>query len=79
MNDWNPRYVAFAATHGRTPEAQLDADRVEWPGGVMAGFIIWISQRKEAFAKAHPEAMWNRHTIADQDAFTTYLTQETTP
>ena len=24
---WNPRFVAYARAHGRTPEAQLEVDR----------------------------------------------------
>lgn len=39
---WNPRYVAFAAAHGRTPEAQREADAVAWPGGINTGFMVWL-------------------------------------
>lgn len=45
MKAWNSRYVAYARAHGRTPDEQVDADRREWPGGVMAGFMLWISAR----------------------------------
>lgn len=41
----NPIYLAYAAAHGRTPEAQLEADRVTYPSGNMTGFILWVSRR----------------------------------
>ena len=51
VEGWNPRYVAFAAEHGRTPEEQTEADRREYPGGVMAGFICWINERWAEWSK----------------------------
>lgn len=42
---WNTRYIAYAKAHKRTPEDQLAQDHVDWPGGVMAGFTIWISEQ----------------------------------
>lgn len=60
MNDasstWSPRYVNYARVHGRTPDEMLDADRVRFPGGRMAGFISWSRARMRAFYAAHPEA-----------------------
>lgn len=48
---WNPRYVAFARAHGRTPEEQAQFDDTKWPGGCMVGFQLWISQQlREAHA-----------------------------
>lgn len=72
MNLWNPRYVAFAASNGLTPEAQLDADRAAYPGGCMVPFMAWISERKAAFRKAVPMAMMG-DAIVDHDAFTLFL------
>ena len=42
---WNPRYLAYSAAHLRTPAEQLRHDVAEYPGGCMAGFLIWIKQR----------------------------------
>lgn len=42
---WNPRYVAYARAHGRTPEDQLAHDKREYPGGWMGGFMVWMNQR----------------------------------
>lgn len=70
----NPRYVAYAATHGRDPDAQMRHDKARWPGGVMTGFSIFIQTKVREFAAAHPE-----HCIGDrvlnQDAFTKFLQQ----
>lgn len=52
----NPFFVAYAKTHGRTAEQQLEHDAEQYPGGRMAGFICWISDQKAQFRKAHPEA-----------------------
>jgi hypothetical protein len=55
--DWNPRCVAFARSHGRSPAAQLAADQAEYPaGGCMIPFMQFIAAQLRAFAAAHPEA-----------------------
>jgi hypothetical protein len=48
---WNPRYVLYARAHGRTPEEMLAHDDEAFPGGIMAGFIIWINQQWNAFVE----------------------------
>jgi hypothetical protein len=52
----NPRYVAYALAHGRTVDSMLEHDAKAWPGGKMAGFILWNTARLREFGKAHPEA-----------------------
>lgn len=49
MNEWNPRYVAYAEAAGRSPEAQIDWDRERWPGGYVTGFVLWIRKRWAEF------------------------------
>lgn len=71
----NPRFIAYAKAHGRSGTAQLVHDRKAWPGGVMCGFILWMSKMKAAFYKAHPEHFFDRWTIADQKAWTAFLQQ----
>lgn len=61
---WNPHYVAYAKSQGRLPE--------EMPTGNNAGFIVWISQRRRAFAALHPECM-RGDRILDRTAWTEYL------
>lgn len=43
--EWTARFRAYAAAHGRTPEAQLAHDVQIWRGGRMTGFILWLGQR----------------------------------
>jgi len=43
---WNPRYLIYARSQGHPdPDEMLRADRERYPGGVMAGFMIWIQTR----------------------------------
>jgi hypothetical protein len=70
---WNPRYVAYAKAHGKTPEQMMEQDGMDYPGGCMAGYIVWIGEQTETFRARNPEAFLNRHTIGDQSAFTTFL------
>ena len=46
---WNPRFVAYAEAHGRTPEAQLAHDEQAWPGGKMAGYTLWLTKQWDRF------------------------------
>ena len=50
---WNPRFIAYAKAHGNTPEGQLEADRVQFPGGCMCGFLLWMNQQWGEFCKLH--------------------------
>lgn len=42
QRSWQPRYLAYAAAHGMTPERMMDADAAQWPGGSNVGFMQWI-------------------------------------
>ena len=69
----NPRYVAYARFHGRSPAEMLEHDRAAWPGGCMCGFMLWISAQLTAFYAAHPDACVDRYTVRDQNAWTAFL------
>ena len=73
MKDWNPKYVAYAKAHGKTPDEMMAHDEAAWPGGVMCGFILWMSKQKQAFLKAHPEAFLDRWVISDHKAWDAWL------
>ena len=70
--DWNPRYVAFALAHGKSPMQQMIDDEKRWPGGVMCGFILWMSKAEKLFKKQQPSAFIGPH-ISNQDAWTEFV------
>jgi len=75
---WNTRYLEYARAHERTPERMLEWDRERFPGGKMAGFILWMSGRWQDWAKSVGRkydggGMREPLTQADQDAFDTWL------
>lgn len=47
----NPRYLAYVRSHGRTVDEMSAADEEDWPGGRACGFILWMSQRWQQWAK----------------------------
>lgn len=70
---WNPRYIAYAkAHHCDCPIEQMRRDEAAWPGGRMAGFMLWIAEQKRAFVKAHPEACLG-DAVYDQAAWDRWL------
>lgn len=76
MTDFHSRWVAYARSHGREPEAQLAYDRERWPGGSLAGYTIWIGARWREWAdQANRDRM--RLTDADHAAFDAWLTERT--
>lgn len=79
FDKWNPRFVAYAQAHGRTPEAQLEADRERWPGGIMAGFIVWTRQRWQVWAEEIGRRDLEVLTQEEHDAFTAWVLATSTP
>lgn len=41
----NPRYLAYCAAHGMTPQQMRMHDMQRFPGGHLCGFILWVSQQ----------------------------------
>jgi hypothetical protein len=52
-SDYNPRYLRYAANHGRGPIEMSAHDDEAWPGGRMVGFMLWISAAWQAFDAAN--------------------------
>lgn len=46
----NSRYLAYCRAQGRTPKRQQKRDAKAYPGGPMAGYMVWISQKWVEFA-----------------------------
>lgn len=65
----NPRYVAYAAAHGRTPEAMRAHDEQAWPGGRMAGFMLWISANWQRWKKANGRGSYDPLFPEDHESF----------
>ena len=72
MSGWNPRFALYARAQGRKPQAQLDHDREEYPGGCMAGFILWMGPFFRRFATECPEH-YVGNAIHDHAAFDRWL------
>lgn len=70
---WNPRYANYARAHGRTPEDQIIHDSVDWPGGPMAGFILWHTDRLREAATEIPGAFFAGHIVV-HDVYDAWLT-----
>lgn len=67
--EWNPRYVAYAAAHGNTPEAQRLADKN------MASFLAWLRTKWAEFDAAHPALRGRSRMLSTtQEAFDAWLT-----
>jgi hypothetical protein len=65
---WNPRYAAYALSHGKTENEMRDQDEIEYPGGRMTGFTVWISEKwrtwKMENSIADREPLTNTHHAA---------------
>lgn len=46
---YQSRYAAYARAHHRTSEQMFAHDVLDWPGGRMCGFILWIGQQWRAW------------------------------
>lgn len=72
---WNPRFVAYAKAHGRTPKQQVEHDEHK-----MHEFMIWMNgylvEWRKKFVGGEDPVAWNLLTEQAQDAFTSYLFEQ---
>ncbi len=73
MTQYSAPYLAYAKAHNKAPDEMLVHDKAAWPGGCMAGFILWVRQKKKEFFVAHPEAFMDRDAIRDFAAWNQFL------
>lgn len=78
MDNWNPRYVAYAKAHHKSPAEMLAHDEYEWPGGCMAGFMDWLGEQWDTFEDAHATgkiSVYERSAwrLMNADAFDVWL------
>lgn len=71
----NPRYLNYARVHGMTPGAMLDHDRRQWPGGCMAGFLLWSRARLQDFMTINPRAFIRGGNLIGHDAYDEWLSK----
>jgi hypothetical protein len=69
--DWNPRYVAYAKAHGRTPDEQLRHD------GSMAGFINWIAHQWTDYCQSRGLPPGYQYTESLHEDFDAWLATQT--
>lgn len=70
---FQPRYVAYAKTNDREPDEQLEHDRVAFPGGCMAGYIVWINGRWAAWDEKNGYKRGHIRLVNEHEAFTDWL------
>lgn len=76
MKAWNPYFKAYAKAHDRSPEDQLTHDKDAWPGGCMAGFILWVNKAWHDWSEETGEERYEggSWSTRQSDAFTAWLT-----
>lgn len=42
--EYTSRYVAYSTINGNEPDKQMEIDTIEYPGGKMCGFTLWIQK-----------------------------------
>ena len=82
MSDqWNPYYIAYAKAHGMNPEEMMLHDKEEHTGGVMTGFILWMSKKRDEFHALRPDCFYDKYRssspIADLEAWGNFLEDST--
>lgn len=66
--NWNPRYVAYAKSHGMTPRQRVYADKRE---GGMWRFMAWIGARINEYKRINP-CGFTSGGLCDHDGFTAH-------
>ena len=69
-----PRYVAYCVEHGATSaDEMLARDRIAYPGGCMAGYIVWISRKWSVWDAANGRGPNDYKTRGDHADFNDWL------
>lgn len=76
---YQPRYLAYAKAHKRTPEEMKRHDREHWPGGINTGFILWISASWSEWLKMHSRKRDSILSEEDHEMFTRWVSDDRNP
>ncbi|MFP4453261.1 MAG: hypothetical protein ACLFPI_07830 [Desulfobacterales bacterium] len=74
MITYNPRYTAYCRAHGKTLEGMQKHDRKIWPGGFMAGYMLWIQEKLQEF-KIQSPGSFTCDSLTDHKGFDEFLKQ----
>lgn len=66
------RFVAYAISKGNSPARQIEEDEMEWPGGVMTGFILWIREKTREFREISPDSFMG-DILINHEGFDNFL------
>lgn len=66
VDRWQPRYLAYCKSRGLSPQRVLDLDRMRWPGGCMAGYLLWIAERWAAWERERGGPVWGRKSSEER-------------
>lgn len=53
--EYSERFKLYAKSRGLTPDDVLARDDEEWPGGKMAGFVLWSAEMLRQFGEILPD------------------------
>ena len=67
---WNCRFLAYC--NGEEPEAVLARDANLYPGGKMAGFLLWSNGRLAEYRRINPAAFLHG-VLSDHAAYDAWL------
>lgn len=77
----NPRYLAYCKANGfeNDPNGMLEHDKEQWPGGHMAGFMLWIRHRLSDYYVEHPDVPKALVLDVDHERFDAWLANWSAP
>ena len=66
MTSYQPMFLTYAEEHGMTVEEMLEHDKREYNGGIMCGYMLWVSNKVSTFWKKHPDALYYSYARRDK-------------
>lgn len=70
---FNPRYIVYAAAHGRSPDEMLAFDLDRFPCGRMGGFMRWIDDQWREWRSLNERSARDALTTDDHESFDRFI------
>ena len=67
--NYQPRFLAYCYLNNNTPEAQINEDRIKYPGKYIAGFMLFIIKLSAEYKKLTD----GTEHILNHEAFTSFI------